>query len=808
MTSPLTTALSPGRAASACGVRIGRLPCFRPAALWLIALRVAVCGGCGQAALAAPPVIELQNVRIGLGAHNAYKVGCWTPVGVQLRAGDERISGFLETIVPDDDGIPTSYLQPLDIAPHESARLTAYARPGGRDTEFTIRVLDSRGRRLFEADQEHSMAAPPEPIMPDEALILTMGQPAGVDQLPTLPGFAPGGTRQQGSSGPAATEIVLVRIDVEADQVPGRWYGFDAAQAIIVDTDDRATLDLLTGLKGQALVEWVRHGGHLVVAVGANWQAVRDSVLGPVLPAQPAGQERVQSLEALDYFAGSTKPITPAGTPPVLVTRLEQVDERGGKLLSFMGDLPLVVRGPCGFGRITLIGLGVAQPLFSNWADRGLFWARAADLRHERVDPAGAAVALTGPGRFYQSGVSDLSSQLRIALEQFPGVKLIPFGWVAFFIFLYILIIGPGDYFFLKKVLKRMELTWITFPTIVLSVSLLAYFAAYAMKGNDLLVNKVDVIDVDQTAGLVRGRTVLSLFSPQNRDYNIGFLPVPADLDHAVKPLAEANPAGEPPRPAPGIELLTTWFSVPETQFGAMGGSNRFRFAAGGYAYQPTGSLERLENVRVPIWSTKAITARWLGHGPASPIVDANLRLVGTDRLGGTVTNRQSDTLEDALLAFGKQVYMLGDLAPGATIKVELTGDRNLANLLRDRSKNFLSDQPSSRNLKINRSDLLLALMFHGSESSRASEGTLGNAVLRDLDLSAQLALDRPILTARIKRPGAQLVLENAPSEPKIDQTTMIRVVLPLKKPPAANRYGAAATVPQDLAASRSALTP
>ena len=58
-----------------------------------------------------------------------------------------------------------------------------------------------------------------------------------------------------------------------------------------------------------------------------------------------------------------------------------------------------------------------------------------------------------------------------------------------------------------------MELTWITFPTIVITVSLLAYFAAYRLKGNDLLVNKVDVIDVDQAAGLVRGRTILSLFS-------------------------------------------------------------------------------------------------------------------------------------------------------------------------------------------------------------------------------------------------------------------------------------------------------
>ena len=38
------------------------------------------------------------------------------------------------------------------------------------------------------------------------------------------------------------------------------------------------------------------------------------------------------------------------------------------------------------------------------------------------------------------------------------------------------------------------------------------------------------------------------------------------------------------------------------------------------------------------------------------------------------------------------------------------------------------------------------------------------------------------MLVARINRPGAQLVLENAPSTPKIDQTTMLRIILPLKQ--------------------------
>jgi hypothetical protein len=752
--------------------------------------------GAWEQAHGAPPV-EVQSVRVGFGSSSAFKIGCWTPVRVQLKASQERLAGFMELIVPDDDGTPTSYRLPVDIPPGPgSATYTAYGRPGAHDAEFTIRILDAQGRRVLEAPQEKTMRLPPEVITPEEMLILTLGQPIGVEEIQNLPGFTAGG---KGLTRSGSAEVIVARIDAQAEQIPGRWYGFDAAHCIVIDTDDREAMQKLDGLRGQALVEWVRHGGHLVVAVGAHWQAVRDSVLGPILPAQPVGQERVPSLEALTAFAGSTKPITPVGTPPSMVTRLEGEKQRGGKVLSMEGSsLPLVVRGAQGFGRVTLIGVGVDQNIFSAWPDRGLFWARALDLRSDRPDQTGSGSAVGRGGRFYQSGVSDLSSQLRIGLEQFPGVKLIPFGWVAFFIFLYILLIGPVDYLFLKKVIKRMELTWITFPTIVVTVSLLAYFAAYRLKGNDLLINKVDVIDVDQAGGLVRGRTLVCLFSPQNRDYSVGFVPVSPSADD-LPVLAETSGSGEPPRPPAGTELVTTWFSVPEPQFGAMGGTNRrFNFTGSGYSYQPAGGLERMENVRIPIWSTRTFSGRWFG--PGGSLVAAELRSVGRDLLAGTVTNRHSFPLENAILAFGKQVYVLGTIAPGATVMV--SGDRNLSGHLRDHAANYLSNQPWNRNLKINRADLLLAAMFHDSQSTQGGGPSLGNAALHDLDLTGQLDLERPMLVAAIKRPGAQLVLDNAPSPPKIDQTTMLRVILPLSQSSQDTGRAVATTLPQSSVAA------
>jgi len=717
---------------------------------------------------------SLSNLK----SSNSFKIGTWTPVWIQLRGGRERFSGLMELSVGDDDGTPTSFRMPVEVGANQSQRFTAYARPGSRQPEFTVRLLDQAGRRVGGASQEMAMPQAPESIMPDETLILTLGRPQGVETITELPGFKSAARARSRSTG---IEIVTARIDPQAGMLPGRWYGYDGARAIVVDTGDRETLAALDALRGQPLVDWVARGGHLVVAVGANWQAVRDSVLGPILPGLPTGLEKVASLEALDTFAGSNKPITPPGTPPVMVTKLEELEERGGTVLSVMSNMPLVVRGAHGFGRVTLIALDVDQKPFADWADRSLFWVRAIDLKRPRADQTGAGPNVGGGPQIYQYGVSDLSSQLRVALEQFPGVKLIPFGWVAFFIFLYILLIGPGDYFFLKKVLKRMELTWITFPTIVVTVSLVAYYAAYLLKGNDLLVNKVDVVDIDQAAGLTRGNTWISLFSPQNRDYTIRTIPLPLEKD--LPPSAETTSTGEPVRPPAGIEVVSSWYSAPEDQFGAMGNSGRrFSFAGSGYTYQPTAAVEYMDDVRIPIWSTKCVTSRWFG--PGAPLVDSDLQRVGTDRLAGIVTNRQSVPLEDAVLAFGKQVYLLGTIAPMATTRVELTSDRNLSGLLKDRQRNFLSDQPWNRDRRIDRGDLMLAAMFHDSESTLASDRVLANDPLHDLDLTGQLALQRPMLVARIKRPGARLALDNAPSPPKIDQLTLVRIILPLQKKP------------------------
>ena len=121
-------------------------------------------------------------------------------------------------------------------------------------------------------------------------------------------------------------------------------------------------------------------------------------------------------------------------------------------------------------------------------------------------------------------------------------------------------------------------------------------------------------------------------------------------------------------------------------------------------------------------------------------------------------------------------------VATGKIFQLELARERNLSGLLKDRQKNYLTDQPWNREHPIDRSDLMLAAMFHDSQSTLSSERALSNDPLHDLDLSGQLALQRPMLVARIKRAGARLDLDKRSSAPKIEQLTLVRIILPLKK--------------------------
>jgi hypothetical protein len=262
----------------------------------------------------------------------------------------------------------------------------------------------------------------------------------------------------------------------------------------------------------------------------------------------------------------------------------------------------------------------------------------------------------------------EVAADLQNRLEQFEDVPMISFGWVALFILIYIVVVGPLDYLFLKKVVKRLELTWITFPTVVLVVSAVAYFAAYAIKGNDLRINKVDLLEVDLVNGPGQARSYgqswFTLFSPRIQLYTIGLEPVSPEWAMAPAP-------GKP-----GASVLVSWLGRPGHGFGE---SDRVRSQSlfrRSYEYAPDAT--GLKGVPIQVWSSKSFTARW--EAPLDPNrlpFLADLRHAGDAEspkgnpkiITGTITNQLPFAVEDAWLIYGDgeaipKAVSLGRLEP------------------------------------------------------------------------------------------------------------------------------------------------
>ena len=102
--------------------------------------------------------------------------------------------------------------------------------------------------------------------------------------------------------------------------------------------------------------------------------------------------------------------------------------------------------------------------------------------------------------------------------------SLVPFFVVALLVIVYILLIGPGDYFLLRRLGRGMQWTWVTFPAIVVIFAAGAYVAAYWLKGDQLRVSQVDLVDID-AEGTARGASWFSIFSPRGESFDLSMRP-------------------------------------------------------------------------------------------------------------------------------------------------------------------------------------------------------------------------------------------------------------------------------------------
>jgi hypothetical protein len=361
---------------------------------------------------------------------------------------------------------------------------------------------------------------------------------------------------------------------VPADGLPDRAAVYGALDLVVWLHPDPTEVGVA---QMEALAGWVADGGHLFVSVTDNWRAVAGSTLGELLPVELSGVADAAGLDPLLDVLGVAR-AGPVPTPVATARRREVPGRRTWVRATLEDGRPVWVIGTFGLGTVhvllaepalaplagrpreevwrrllwlpprsapdsswfegrgaipvSTLGNGAFEFLpLDQWSEEAVMDPLLADALHLGTSAASAAM------RAGLSGAqSDWDAALRDRLADIPGVAPVPMAWLLLFSALYLLVIGPFDYFALRA-LKRQPYTWVTFPVYILLFSAIALVGTSWRKGNRAAVVRVALVDALPGTAWWRGDTYVGVFSTRkmNLELTSGF------DDAVVAPLGPPN---------------------------------------------------------------------------------------------------------------------------------------------------------------------------------------------------------------------------------------------------------------------------
>jgi len=700
---------------------------------------------------------EVKNIRIGFANH--YKLGCWTPVQITISGalGDSGAGGRTDVRAPDGDGLPVWFTGPRLIWTMGQT-VTTYARLGRAGQPLAVRLAKRINDRYEDPELLPAAATGADATAFPAAgqFILEIGQSIGLDQV-----FK----REQTDPQRATTVVTLDG----GQPLPDEWLGYEGVDQVVIAGAPAETWQNPKTV--DALEHWVRLGGSLWIVSGADAQDVlgKDKPLARFARGELAGvitlPPLAENLGPIQSFAGSDERL--AARPldvPIWKNVTGRVDLRTAGQQS---SLPLVVHYPMGFGQVTYIGLDLHHPPFSEWAGRVKFLERLLALR----PGADQIAAIHGANQAARLGFTDISGQLRGALDQFDGVEFIPFWMVAVLALAYIAILFPVNYWVLNRWLQRPMLAWLFFPAAIVVFCVAAVAVANHAKGAALRVNQLDLVDVNLVdkdsdgRGPVRGTTWFDLFSPENALYDLRVEPT----------FAGHQPKDTEPKP------LLSWLGLAGKGLGGMSSG-----IASAPLFDEAYTIDRqkgtIDGVPIPTWSSKPFIARWEASAQGIKSDLALDRATMDRKLRGTLTSELDADLTDCLLLFDRWAYPVGNLpAHGQSQPLERIDLSTIEGYLTKRTRTTADEVLPYDRAGFDVARIIELMMFHESAGGENYTG-LVHRYQRFTDLSSQLQLDRAILVAR--GPDGATVLINGEPTASVESNrhwTIYRYLLPVK---------------------------
>ncbi|HEX7555055.1 MAG TPA: hypothetical protein VF338_00415, partial [Leptolinea sp.] len=524
-----------------------------------------------------------------------FKYGEWLPIQVEIENTSVDIEAVLRVRVENNNG-SIIFATPVSLPSGAHKLVPLYVMPNNFSRVLDVQLLSAE--KLLVSQQ---VAVRPQPninyfigfLSPQRgALSLVNGV--------TLPG----------------QERPKVLVDITLDEMPERLEGMTAFDTLVINDVDTSKM---TSEQATALQSWVEQGGRLVIGGGPGAQRAFSGLPQALQPVQLQGSQEVQAGDLADLVRyAKTDTLQVPGSFVMAMAK-----SNGGRILAGKEDLPLIVERPVNKGAVDFVALDVSVTPFEGWSGTQSFWS-----------------VLISPGGAYPDNMPTDASPRQVrsgsfygALSNIPSMDLPSIKWLSILLGLYILLVGPVNYFVLRHS-NRLHLAWITIPVITAVFSGGAFEIGYSMRGSDLVLNKIAVVEI-QKEGPALVTSYVGLFSPRQQSYEIE---------------VQSNSLLSPAQNGYGGQDMTGGSSGSEMTF-----------------IQGRPSL--VQGLSINQWSMQSFMAEdtWSDFGH----ITGNLSIVN-ETLSGTIKNDTSHLLKDVVVVINENFQRLGDLSPGQEAKVSL----------------------------------------------------------------------------------------------------------------------------------------
>lgn len=564
-----------------------------------------------------------------------FESGGWVELAIALTNNAEPMSGYVTAT-----GIDGRVQRAVELPAGARKEVSLYLRPEAFVREVAVSLVTDDGTKRAHAEAQ--VAA----LDASLADTLVIGDGAGNLRTQLFDDDSP------------------VPISLDPADLPNRPEPLDGIEAIVWAADSTK----LSETQRRAVERWVAQGGELIVVGGPDWQA-RTEAFGQLLPVEQLAARDGVDASVLGRWVGSEPPVDSGRLTAALGTLREGAIGLDGS------DDPLISMRGSGAGRVIYVAIDMATPAFRTWTGATAFWSRL--LPDDRLSQQ-----LGGPIGPIDNGST---GQMNQALGLLPSLQMPPAELLLVVIVGYIVLIGPVNYMVLRRI-DRRELAWVTAPALVVVFSLGSYGIGSAMKGSDIIVNRISVARTvsDGTAASIS--TYAGIVSPGRETYDLT-----VEADALISSLNTSAFGGDPSR-------------LPAT-----------------YVVEQ-GDPAHLRGLAIGVFGLQAIRAEAVL--PYQPALQVEWQRTARG-LSGKVTNSSDEQLTDVAVVDHGQARRIGTLDPGGSQEFTLTGSFS-GQQPSDQIYGFTSfggERPTDRELQIFARRYVVDALIG---SSPAFEGRLG----------------------------------------------------------------------------------